>query len=103
MITDYCSIKTITEIEGNKVKISCICSEKQDGIDTPTLFRVDMLNKPSIINRIQGLEGELLITHIDSNNNIAEINDKGELIISLDDDDVEKYTLDDKGNLIYNE
>ena len=97
-----CSTKTITEVEDNKVKISCICSENQNGIDTPTLFRADILKKPSVVNRVSGLEGELLLTHTDSNENVAEINDKGELIISLQNDDVEKYNLDDKGNLIYN-
>lgn len=101
MITD-CSTKTITEINNNRVKISCICSEIQNGIDKPTLFRADMLNNSSTINQVSGLEGELLITHIDSNEDIAEINDMGEMIISLNDDDVEKYELDNKGNLIYN-
>ena len=101
MITE-CSTKTITEVEDNKVKISCVYSENQNGIDTPTLFRADILNKPSAINRVSGLEGELLLTHTDSSSNVAEINDRGEMIISLENDDAEKYSLDDKGNLVYN-
>ena len=101
MITE-CSTKTITEVEDNKVKISCICSENQNGIDTPTLFRADILKKPSTINRVSGFEGELLLTHTDSSSNVAEINDRGEMIISLENDDAEKYSLDDKGNLVYN-
>lgn len=101
MITE-CSTKTITEVEDNKVKISCICSKNQNGIDTPTLFHADIPNKPLVINRVSGLEGELLLIHTDSSGNVAEINDKGEMIISLEDDDAEKYSLDDKGNLVYN-
>lgn len=101
MIID-CSTKTITEVKNDKVKISCVCSENQDGIDTPTLFRADILENPSDINRVSGLEGELLLTHTDSSNNIAEINNNGEMIISLKDDDAEKYELDGNGNLIYN-
>lgn len=101
MITE-CSTKTITEVEDNKVKISCICSENQNGIDTPALFRANILDKPSVINQVSGLEGELLLTHTDSSDMVAEINNKGEMIISLDDDDVEKYSLDDNGNLVYN-
>ena len=100
MITE-CSTKTITEVKNNKVKISCICSENQNGVDVPTLFCADMLKTPSAINGISGLEGELLLTHIDSTDNIAQINDNGELIISLEDDDVEKYNLDSNGNLVY--
>lgn len=102
MITE-CSTKTITEVEGNKVKISCISSENQNGVDTPTLFRADILDKPFVINRVSGLEGELLLTHSDGSSNVAKINDKGEMIISLEDDDASKYSLDDNGNLIYDE
>lgn len=101
MITE-CSTKTITEIDVDKVKISCVSSENQSGVDTPVLFRADMLDKPMVINRASGLEGELLMTHTDDNDNAVEINAIGEMIISLDNDDADKYDLDNNGNLIYN-
>ena len=101
MITE-CKTKTVTEIVDNKVTISCLVSENQNGVDTPTLFRADMLNKPSVINRISGQEGELLITHVDSDENVASLNKDGEMILTLQDDEVDKYSVDDNGYLVYN-
>lgn len=102
MITE-CKTKTITEIVDNKVTISCLVSENQNSVDTPTLFRADMLNKPSAINRISGQEGELLITHVDSDENVASLNKDGEMILTLQDDEADKYSVDDNGYLVYNE
>ena len=101
MITE-CKTKTVTEIVDNKVTISCLVSENQDGVDIPTLFRTDMLDKPSTINRILGQEGELLITHVDSDENVASLNKDGEMILTLQDDEADKYNVDDNGYLVYN-
>lgn len=101
MITE-CKTKTVTEIVDNKVTISCLVSENQDGVDTPTLFRTDMLDKPSTINRISGQEGDLLITHVDSDENVVSLNKDGEMILTLQDDEADKYNVDDNGYLVYN-
>lgn len=103
MITDYCATRTVTEIAEDRVKISCSAQVNQDGIERPTLFRTDILQTPSEINRVSGLEGELLVTHSDSNKDVATLNKDGEMIINLEDDDANKYIVNDKGELIYNE
>ena len=95
-----CRTKTITEVEDNKITISCICSEKQDGVETPSIFRADVLDKDVVVNKIPGVEGELLLTHTDSSNIIGEIDKDGNLLITLDDDDVNKYFIENE-NLMY--
>lgn len=96
-----CGVKTVTEIVGEKVTISAVHSES--GVDDkPIIFRADLLKEPKVINKVSGKEGELLFTHIDSGNNIGEINDNGELIISTEDDNNDSYYLNDRGELIYN-
>ena len=96
-----CGVKTVTEVVDRKVTISVIHSET--GVDDkPTIFRTDLLTKAKAINEVSGKEGELLLTHIDSNENVGEINGNGELIISTTDDDSDNYYLSDKGELIYN-
>lgn len=96
-----CGVKTVTEVVGDKVTISAVHSEV--GVDDkPVIFRADLLKEAKSINKISGKEGELLLTHIDSSENIGEINENGELIISTTDDNNDNYYLSDKGELIYN-
>ena len=100
MITE-CGIKTVTEVADNKITIS---SEYLDGEnDKPIIFRADLLDGVKTINNVFGQEGELLFTHIDSGENVAKINNNGELIIDTMNDDNDKYSLDSNGNLIYEE
>lgn len=102
MIITNCKTKTITEIEDNKVTISCICSENQNDVDKPTIFRSDVLDKKITVNKEQGVEGELLLTHTDSSDIIGDIDENGNLLINLKDDDVEKYYIENQ-NLMYDE
>lgn len=96
-----CGVKTVTEVVDDKVTISAVHSEK--GVDDkPTIFRTDLLTEPKSINKVSGKEGELLLTHIDSSENVGEINENGELIISTTDDNNDNYYLSDNGELIYN-
>jgi hypothetical protein len=99
-MTINCNTKTITEIVNNKITISCLSSDNQDGVDIPTLFRADMLTEPKTINKISGSEGELLLTHTDSGT-VAKITTDGELILELEDDDATKYSVNEEGELIY--
>lgn len=99
MITN-CKTKTITEVEDNKITISCIYSENQNEVDKPSIFHSDVLKKDVVVNKISGIEGELLLTHTDNNEVVGEIDENGNLLITLDDDDVEKYYTEDQ-NLIY--
>lgn len=101
MITE-CNVKTITEIEGENIQISCICAENQNGVDRPTLFRADVLEEPKTINTENGVEGELMLTHTDSSTNIGSLTNDGSLILNLEDDDADKYFVDTDGQLKYN-
>lgn len=98
MITN-CKTKTITEVEDKKIIISCICSENQNDIDKPTVFRSDVLKKEVVINKTSGVEGELFLTHTD-NKVVGTIDQDGNLLMTLDDDDVEKYYVENQ-NLMY--
>lgn len=100
-MTTECNVKTITEIEGDKIQISCICAETQNGVDRPTLFRADLLEEPRTINTEEGVEGELMLTHTDSSTKIGSLSDDGSLTIELEDDDANKYFLDTDGQLKY--
>lgn len=102
MITN-CATKTITKIGNtNNISIDCVACDAQDGTaDKPTVFAAEILDNPKTINAVHGTEGELILTHTDGNERVAEINNKGEMILTLDDDDAEKYSLDSNGNLVY--
>lgn len=96
-----CGVKTVTEVIDDKVTISAVHSE--NGVDDkPIIFRADLLSEVKAINKVSGKEGELLLTHIDSGENVGSINDAGELIISTTDDENDNYYLNDKGELMYN-
>jgi hypothetical protein len=99
MITN-CKTKTITEVEDNKITISCICSENQNDVDKPTVFRSDILKKEVVVNKTPGVEGELFLTHTDSNEVVGKIDQDGNLIMTLDEDDVDKYYVENQ-NLMY--
>lgn len=101
MTTD-CNVKTITEIEGDKIQISCICAENQNDVDRPTLFRADILEEPKTINTENGVEGELMLTHTDSSTKVGSLSNDGSLILKLEDDDADKYFVDTDGQLKYN-
>lgn len=96
-----CGVKTVTEVVGDKVTISAVYS-KVGVNDKPVIFHADLLKDAKSINKVSGKEGELLLTHIDSGENIGEINENGELIISTADDNNDNYYLSDNGELIYN-
>lgn len=95
-----CKTKTITEVQDNKIIISCICSNNQEGVDKPSVFRSDVLQKETTVNKVLGTEGELLLTHTDNNEVLGQIDQDGNLLITLDDDDVDKYFVENQ-NLMY--
>lgn len=99
MITN-CKTKTITEVEDSKIIISCICSENQTDVDKPTVFHSDVLKKEVVVNKTSGVEGELFFTHTDNNEVVGAIDQDGNLLMTLDDDDVEKYYVENQ-NLMY--
>lgn len=91
-------LRTMTEVVNGKITISCEVCEVYDR--NPNIFKADILDKEKIVNKISGIEGELLLSHY-SDESPARINDDGDLIINGEDAD--KYHLDNNGNLIYAE
>lgn len=100
-MTVECKTKTITEIKNNKVKISCLSSNQND-TERPTIFRSDILEEKMTLNSKTGIEGELFLTHTDAIKSVGLINEQGDLIITLEDDDPNKYRIEGQ-NLIYDE
>ena len=71
-----------------------------DGSTTPDLFKSQVLDKPMEIDNVDGKEGELMLSYV--GNKVGELNENGELIIELENDDVNKYNKVDE-NLMYDE
>lgn len=94
---ENCDVKTITEVVGKNIKISSAFLETDE---KPTILKVDLLQQVKTVNKTDGKEGELIITHRD-NKNIATINDNGDLILSPDSDNVDNYRVNKNGYLIY--
>lgn len=96
----YCTSKTKTETSGGKANIHCFADMNEDGSRTPTLYHAEVLQGRKEINGVSGIEGELLLVHQDSGK-IGKLNNKGELLIQLNEDDATKYELQGE-NLVYN-
>lgn len=94
-----CTTKTMTEVVGSKVKVHCFSDMNPDGSRTPTLYYAEILQEPKEINGVRGIEGELILVHQDSGS-IGCLNNRGELIITLKDDNPHRYKLDLE-NLVY--
>lgn len=71
-----------------------------DGTTTPAIYKSQVLDKPMIVDNTSGKEGELLLSH--SGDTAGSINNDGELIIDVKDDDANKYEKVQE-NLMYNE
>lgn len=93
---DYnCKIRTITENTSSRISVRCYATSAQEGIERPTIFNSQILeDSQHVINGVKGKEGELILTHEDSNKEIAFINTNGELILQPIDDNAERYSLD---------
>ena len=94
---ENCDVKTITEVVGKNIEISSVFLETDE---KPTILKADLLQQVKTVNKTDGKEGELIITHRD-NKNIATINDNGDLILSPDSDNVDNYRVNKNGYLIY--
>ena len=96
----YCTSKTKTETIGQRANIHCFADMNEDGTRTPTLYHAELIQQPKEINGVGGIEGQLLLVHQDSGK-IGRLNNRGELIIQLNEDDATKYELQGE-NLVYN-
>lgn len=93
--TKLISTKTNVSIVGNNISIHTYYSEEEDFV---LEFFVPL--EDTTVESVNFLAGDLGYTQ-ENNNDIFEINDKGELIVSSPNAD--KYSIDENGDLIYTE
>lgn len=96
------NVKTITEVEkeSGMFLISAFSDMNEDGSTTPSVYKSRVLDDEKIIDNTEGKEGELMLSY--QGNTVGEINGNGELILTPDGDDANKYEKQNE-NLIYNE
>lgn len=101
MITEV-PTRTTTEVVSNKISISCVPSLNDNGYEKPSIYSSKILEEKTVIDNVNGIEGELIMSSFEEDS--ANINSDGELIISLEKDDVNKYSVDKtNGDLLYEE
>lgn len=94
--------RTTTEVVNDKISITCVPSLNDEGNDRPSIYSSKILEDRTSVDNVEGVEGELIISSTEEDS--ARINSDGELIISLNNDDVNKYSVDEtKGDLLYEE
>lgn len=93
------SVKTRTEVDKNgDFLVSCFSDMNEDGTTTPVLFKSEVLSAPKIIDNTKGKEGELMLSYV--GDKVGEIDDNGNLILDIENDDVNKYNKQNE-NLTY--
>ena len=93
------SVKTITEVDKNgDFLVSCFSDMNEDGTTTPVLFKSEVLSAPKIIDNTKGKEGELMLSYV--GDKVGKIDDNGNLILDVENDDVNKYNKQNE-NLTY--
>lgn len=94
--------RTTTEVFNGNINIFCSSSINNLGEDKPSIYSSKILENEMVVDNENGIEGELIISS--SEDNPAVINSNGELIISLEKDDVNKYSINETmGDLLYEE
>ena len=93
------SVKTRTEVDKNgDFLVSCFSDMNEDGTTTPVLFKSEVLSPPKIIDNTKGKEGGLMLSYV--GDKVGEIDDNGNLILDVENDDVNKYNKQNE-NLTY--
>lgn len=93
------SVKTRTEVDKNgDFLVSCFSDMNEDGTTTPVLFKSEVLLTPKIIDNTKGKEGELMLSYV--GDKVGEIDNNGNLILDVENDDVNKYNKQNE-NLTY--
>ena len=98
-VTDV-HVKVITEVKpkAETFSIHCFSDMKAGGKTTPTLFKSQILQEPTIVDNVEGKEGELILS-FDKGKTV------GELILDVSNDDTQRYSRggEDNAYLIYTE
>ena len=96
--------KTITQVNKitNQFNINCFSDLNSAGGYDPSVYFSTVLQSPSIIDNISGLEGEALVGKVDENV-IVELNENGELLINAYHEPSSRYSKGetDDVDLIY--
>lgn len=93
------SVKTRTEVDKNgDFLVSCFSDMNEDGTTTPVIFKSEVLSAPKIIDNTKGKEGELMLSYV--GDKVGEIDNNGNLILDVENDDVNKYNKQNE-NLNY--
>lgn len=93
------SVKTRTEVDNNgDFLVSCFSDMNEDGTTTPVLIKSEVLSTPKIIDNTKGKEGELMLSYV--GDKVGEIDESGNLILDIKNDDVNKYNKQNE-NLTY--
>ncbi len=93
------SVKTRTEVDKNgDFLVSCFSDMNEDGTTTPVIFKSEVLSAPKIIDNTKGKEGELMLSYV--GDKVGEIDESGNLILDIENDDVNKYNKQNE-NLTY--
>lgn len=97
--------KTITQINKltNTLSIYCFSDLNSEGGYDPSIYAARLLQFPSIIDNVNGIEGELLIGKTDENV-VVELNENGELVLNAYHEPSSRYSKggNDDVDLIYN-
>ena len=96
------SIKTISEVnkQDNTFIINCFADTNSDDTKTPVLFKSIVAAKTSIIDGVKVLEGQLSLSFYPLESVQAQLNDKGELNVTIQGDDENAYHIQNP-DLIY--
>ncbi len=100
MASTVVSVKTLTETKGNVATITCFSDINEDGTTTPSIVKAEVLKEVKEVNAVAGKEGELIISGDEET--FGSLDSNGELTLTLENDDVDKYSLNNKGELEYN-
>lgn len=105
MIETNVHVKVITEIKPKTgtFLIHCFSDMKADGSTTPTLFKSQVLQEPTIVDDVRGKEGELMMS-FGEGKSVGEL-ENGILTVEPVGDDASKYSRGgvDDVDLIYTE
>ena len=105
MATTEVHVKVITEVKtkAGTFSIHCFSDTKANGETTPTLFKSQILQEPTIVDNVEGKEGELMMS-FGEGTSVGELKD-GVLTIDPSGDTPSKYSRGGTNNadLIYTE
>lgn len=97
--------KTITKVnkQTNELNIFCFSDRNSEGGYDPSVYFSEVLEVPSIIDNVEGIEGEAMLGRVNENVTL-ELNEKGELLVNAYYEPSSRYSKGgtDDADLVYN-